>query len=105
MTTWTRRRFLGRVGTALAAAATAPWLRVAVAWSQQAVPFKLGPVVLGDLAIMAPVLVGVEKGFFREAGIAPERRGETLSLEELARLAAALQACGERAGGEAPWSS
>jgi NitT/TauT family transport system substrate-binding protein len=72
MTTCTRRGFLGRMGTALAAAATTPWLRVAVAWSQQAVPFKLGPVVLGDLAIMAPVLVGVEKGFFREAGIAPE---------------------------------
>ncbi|MDR7482924.1 MAG: ABC transporter substrate-binding protein [Armatimonadota bacterium] len=72
MATVTRRRFLQGAVSTLAAGAVVPALRIGVAWGQQTVPFKLGPVVLGDLAIMAPVLVGVERGFFREEGIAPE---------------------------------
>lgn len=70
----TRRRFLTATGAAIAAGAMAPWLGPARVFGQQSapVPFKIGPVVLGDLANVAPILVGMEKGFYRENGVAVE---------------------------------
>ncbi len=68
----TRRRFLQMTGAGLAAAAAAPGLAPRPAGAQQLTPFKIGGVVLGDLAISGPILVGIEKGFFRENGIAAE---------------------------------
>ena len=67
----TRRRFLQMTGAGLAAAA-GPALAARPAGAQQLIPFKIGGVVLGDLAISGPILVGIEKGFFRENGIAAE---------------------------------
>ncbi len=65
----TRRTFLKTVGFAMvSAAAGAPRPTAA----QLLVPFKIGIVVLGDLGNAAPILVGIEKGFFRENGIAAE---------------------------------
>ena len=64
----TRRTFLRTMGAGLVAAAGRP--RPAV--GQELIPFKIGPVVLGDLSINGPLLVAVEKGFFRQNGIAAE---------------------------------
>jgi NitT/TauT family transport system substrate-binding protein len=68
----TRREFLAAAGAGLAAAAVGPALAARPARAQQLVPFKIGIVVLGDLGNAAPILVGIEKGFFRENGIAAE---------------------------------
>lgn len=65
----TRRTFLKAVGAGIVAA-TAGSPRPAA--SQQLVPFKIGAVILGDFGISAPILVGIEKGFFRENGITAE---------------------------------
>ena len=55
----TRRTFLKAVGAGLVAATAGP-PRIAAA--QQLVPFKIGPVVLGDFSINAPLFVATEKG-------------------------------------------
>jgi ABC-type nitrate/sulfonate/bicarbonate transport system substrate-binding protein len=65
----TRRTFLKTVGAGLVAASAGP-PRLAAA--QQLVSFKIGPVVLGDFSINAPLFVAAEKGFFRGNGIAAE---------------------------------
>ncbi len=65
----TRRRFLQTVGAGIVAAAgrsSRP------ARAQGLVPFKVGAVILGDLPSSGPIMVGIEKGFFRENGIAAE---------------------------------
>lgn len=67
----TRRRFLQMTGAGLAAAA-GPGPGPRPVGAQQLIPFKIGGVVLGDLAISGPILVGIEKGFFRDNGIAAE---------------------------------
>ncbi len=64
----TRRRFFQTVGAGIVAAAGAPRLTAA----QQLVPFKIGSVVLDELATTGPILVGIEKGFFRQNGLAAE---------------------------------
>lgn len=61
----TRRDFL-RMGAALAAT------RVGTAGAQAATPVKIGHVVLGDLGINAPTLVGLEKGYFKQNGLDAE---------------------------------
>jgi NitT/TauT family transport system substrate-binding protein len=64
----TRRKFLKTVTVGVGAAAGAfPLLS-----SAQGVSFKIGPVVLQDLATVAPVLIAIEKGYFRDNGIAAE---------------------------------
>ncbi len=69
----TRRRFLSMTGAALAAGAGGRWRHAADVLAQQTLaPFKIGPVVLADLAGTAPILVGIEKGFYRENGVAVE---------------------------------
>jgi NitT/TauT family transport system substrate-binding protein len=67
----TRRSFL-KMTAAGAAAAAGPALALRPARAQQLTPFKIGAVVLGDLGISGPILVGIEKGYFRENGIAAE---------------------------------
>jgi len=64
----TRRTFLKTVGAGMVAAAGAPRTTAA----QQLVPFKIGSVVLDELATTGPILVGLEKGFFRQNGLAAE---------------------------------
>src|SRR5262245_46932588 len=65
----TRRRFLGTIaGGAVAAAA----VRQGPAVAQSPTPVKVGCVVLGDFGINAPTLVGIEKGFFKQNGLAAE---------------------------------
>ena len=61
----TRRRFLT---TALATAATPAVTRVARA--QSAV--KIGSAVLGDYSLAGPVIVALERGFFKKEGLAAE---------------------------------
>jgi NitT/TauT family transport system substrate-binding protein len=69
----TRRRFLTATGAAIAAGTVGRWLPPGPAYAQQSlVSFKIGPVVLGDLANVAPILVGMEKGFYRNNGVAVE---------------------------------
>lgn len=70
----TRRRFLHATGAAIAAGTVGRWLGTAPALGQQPAlaSFKIGPVVLGDLANVAPILVGMEKGFYRDNGVAVE---------------------------------
>src|SRR3990170_3913398 len=68
----TRREFLRLAGAGIATAAAGPALAARPARAQQLTPFKIGIVVLGDLGNAAPILVGIEKGFFRENGIAAE---------------------------------
>ncbi len=60
-----RRRFLKVISTA-AAAAAAP--RMARAQTT----FKIGTAVLGAYTLSAPVLVAVEKGFFKQQGVNAE---------------------------------
>jgi NitT/TauT family transport system substrate-binding protein len=57
------------MGAGIAAAAAG---RPRLAATQQLIPFKIGPVVLGDLSINGPLLIAIEKGFFRQNGIAAE---------------------------------
>ena len=65
--TTTRRNFLKSVaGGALATGV----VRVAPAAAQAMTPVKVGLVVLADLGIAAPTLVALEKGFFKQNGIA-----------------------------------
>jgi NitT/TauT family transport system substrate-binding protein len=66
MTTLTRRRFL--TTTALATAA-AP-LRARGARAQTAV--KIGSAVLGDYSMAGPVIVALERGYFKAEGLAAE---------------------------------
>jgi NitT/TauT family transport system substrate-binding protein len=67
--TTTRRNFLKSVaGGALATGV----VRVAPAAAQAMTPVKVGLVVLADLGIAAPTLVALEKGFFKQNGIAAE---------------------------------
>lgn len=70
----TRRRFLAMSGAAIAAGTVGRWLAPGPAFGQQSAPvsFKIGPVVLGDLANVAPILVGMEKDFYRQSGVAVE---------------------------------
>ncbi len=63
-----RRRFLKTMGAGIVVAAACP--RPVPA--QQLTPFKLGSVVLDELASTGPILVGIEKGFFRENSLAAE---------------------------------
>ncbi len=66
-----RRRFLQVTAAGLAAAATGPAMVPRPA-SAQLTPFKIGPVVLDELGLTGPILIGIEKGYFREDGIAAE---------------------------------
>ncbi|MGQ0548313.1 MAG: ABC transporter substrate-binding protein [Armatimonadota bacterium] len=69
----TRRRFLEMTGAAIAAGTVGRWVGAREALAQQTlVPFKMGAVVLGDLATAGPILVGIEKGFYKDYGIAAE---------------------------------
>ncbi|MGH2404369.1 MAG: ABC transporter substrate-binding protein [bacterium] len=74
MARFTRRRLLGMTGAAIAAGAVGRWVGAGEALAQQTapVPFKIGPVVLGDLANVGPILVGMEKNFYRDNGVAVE---------------------------------
>lgn len=67
----TRRRFLKLSAAGLAAAASGPAVVPRPA-DAQLVPFKIGSVVLDELATTGPILVGIENGFFRQNGIAAE---------------------------------
>jgi hypothetical protein len=73
----TRRQFLATSGAAIAAGTVGRWFDPAPAFGQQQapVPFKIAPVVLGDLANVAPILVGMERGFYRENGVAVDTSG------------------------------
>jgi len=66
MASITRRQFLGVTGAALAASA-AP---TRVARAQDAV--KIGTAVLGDYAMIGPVVVAAERGLFKAEGLAAE---------------------------------
>jgi len=74
----TRRRFLM---TSAAAAAMAGPLAPAIGIAQT--PVKIGTAVLGDYGLAGPVIVGIEKGFFKAQGLAvefvPFRGGPDLS--------------------------
>src|SRR3989441_356057 len=62
----TRRRFLAGAAAATAPAALAP----RPARAQSAV--KIGTAVLGDYSMAGPIIVALEKGFFRDEGLATE---------------------------------
>jgi len=64
----TRRSFLKTAAAGLAAASA---MRTSRATAQMP-SFKIGLVVLGDFAIAAPPLVAIEKGFFKDNGVAVE---------------------------------
>lgn len=64
----TRRGFLKTAAAGVAAASGISALPVAA----QVTSFKLGLVVLGDFGIAAPPLVAIEKGFFKDNGVAVE---------------------------------
>jgi NitT/TauT family transport system substrate-binding protein len=74
----TRRRFL--MTSAAAAAASGP-LAPAIVRAQTSI--KIGTAVLGDYGLAGPVIVGIEKGFFKAQGLAvefvPFRGGPDLS--------------------------
>ena len=74
----TRREFLR---TAAAAAAAAGPLAPSIVLAQTAV--KIGTAVLGDYGLAGPVIVGIEKGFFKAQGLnvefVPFRGGPDLS--------------------------
>ncbi len=65
----TRRTFLRAVGAGAVAAAVGPRRPAA---AQQLIPFKVGCVVLGDFATAGVPMIALEKGFFRQNGIAAE---------------------------------
>ena len=58
----TRRQFLKVAGGGAAAAMGGFRIRPAVA----AAAVKVGCVVLGDLGVNAPTMIGIEKGFFKQ---------------------------------------
>ena len=58
-----RRSFLGTVAGATAAAAVGAWRPRP---ARAATPVKVGCVVLGDLGVNAPTMIGIEKGFFKQ---------------------------------------
>src|SRR5947208_16436363 len=60
-----RRRFLA----AAAAAGTAPALARA---ARAQTPVKIGTAVLGDYSMAGPVIVALERGFFKSEGLAAE---------------------------------
>jgi ABC-type nitrate/sulfonate/bicarbonate transport system substrate-binding protein len=64
--TITRRRFLALTGVGLAADAAAP----RVARAQATV--KIGTAVLGDYSMIGPVVVAIDKGFFKAEGLTAE---------------------------------
>jgi NitT/TauT family transport system substrate-binding protein len=77
MTRLTRRDFLLTSAAALAAAPLVP----AVVRAQT--PVKIGTAVLGDYGLAGPIIVGIEKGFFKAQGLSvefvPFRGGPDLS--------------------------
>ena len=66
----TRRDFLQGAAAGLLAVGIGDALYPARASAQTAV--KLGSAVLGDLALAGPIFIGVEKGYFKENGLAVE---------------------------------
>jgi NitT/TauT family transport system substrate-binding protein len=56
------------MGAGLAAAGVAG-VRPAAA---QSAPLKVGAVVMGDFGVVTPTLIGIEKGYFKQAGLAAE---------------------------------
>ena len=66
----TRRDFLTRTGTVALAVGLSPALSPRPTSGQTAV--KFGTAVLGDYSLIAPIIVGMEKGFFKENGVAAE---------------------------------
>lgn len=66
----TRRDFLTRTGTAALAVGLGPALSPRPASAQT--PVKIGTAVLGDYSLIAPIIVGLEKGYFKENGVAAE---------------------------------
>jgi ABC-type nitrate/sulfonate/bicarbonate transport system substrate-binding protein len=65
----TRRAFLGAVaGGAISAGVGG----VRPAAGQSLTPIKIGHVVLGDFGINVPTMVALEKGFFKQHGLAAE---------------------------------
>src|SRR5213595_993860 len=62
----TRRRFLAAAAAAAAPAALAP----RIARAQSAV--KIGTAVLGDYSMAGPVIVALEKGLFKDEGLAAD---------------------------------
>jgi NitT/TauT family transport system substrate-binding protein len=65
----TRRSFLKTTAAGVAATATA---RAMTAGAQAPTPVKIGAVVLGDFGVVTPTLVGIEKGYFKQNGLAAE---------------------------------
>src|SRR5712691_9297923 len=59
----TRRSFLRTMAGGTAAATAGTWRPRP---ARAATPVKVGCVVLGDLGINAPTLIGIEKGFFKQ---------------------------------------
>jgi len=66
----TRRDFLTKTGTVALAAGLAPALSPRPAAGQTAI--KIGTAVLGDYSLIAPIIVAMEKGYFKENGVAAE---------------------------------
>src|SRR5262245_30350414 len=62
----TRRGFLTTVASGVLAAGIRP------AGAQSPAPVKIGAVVLGDFGVVAPSLVAIEKGFFKQNGVEAE---------------------------------
>ncbi len=68
----TRRSFLAMTVGGLASVATGPALHARSAAAQAPVPFKIGCVVQGEFAGTGVATIALEKGFFRQNGIAAE---------------------------------
>jgi ABC-type nitrate/sulfonate/bicarbonate transport system substrate-binding protein len=68
--TLTRRIFLKRTGTAALALGLGPALSPRPASGQT--PVRIGTAVLGDYSLIAPIIVAMEKGYFKENGVAAE---------------------------------
>jgi NitT/TauT family transport system substrate-binding protein len=64
----TRRGFLKTVAAGVAAGAAGAH----PARARQTAPVKIGAVVLGDFGVVAPTMVAIEKGFFKESGVDAE---------------------------------
>jgi NitT/TauT family transport system substrate-binding protein len=62
----TRRRFLTAVAGGVLAAGVRP------ARAQQLAPVKIGAVVLGDFGVVAPSMVAIDKGLFKQNGLDAE---------------------------------
>ncbi|HET7875050.1 MAG TPA: ABC transporter substrate-binding protein [Methylomirabilota bacterium] len=65
----TRRGFLKMVGGGIVAAGT---LGARPAAAQSLTPIKVGAVVLGDFAVVAPTMVAIERGYFKQNGLDAE---------------------------------